>query len=258
MKNRLLVLLIALCVFLLTACSQPVQSGGAVSTDAAPKAARVADITVTPITAEYLLANTELTEEDLDGIDFDGFLEFCGASYAEQITDTLNLIPSNLRYYKEQLEEERLYGPKLDFSVIWRQAEGTLTDEDLDDIEVVICNDYDGNLSQTVVIDFTTGKVYSGYSDFYKECDDRYLTSKVTQYGRDWLIDALSSRGITSWKTSYEGSNAGTTGHAGMSVAFRLADGRCISYSSNGVHSSSRPVDMILLCRDIIAVFHAD
>ncbi|MBE6753637.1 MAG: hypothetical protein E7559_04700 [Ruminococcaceae bacterium] len=244
MKKHLVAMLIAvLAVLTLTACSKQTEQ---ISED-------IGD----PVPMEYILSNTDLTAEDFEGVDYEAFMNEMGYG-TENIDEHLRLVPRLLAFYKEDMEKERLYGPDIDYSVIYYQAEGTLKEEDLDNIEVIICNDYDGDLSRTVVIDLTTDKVYAGIGDFISRCNDSCVTAKVTQGDREWLSDTISDSGITSWKRRYKGTNACTTGYAGTSIAFRLNDGRCVSYSSSGVRFSGMPAEMSILCRDIMNRFPED
>lgn len=210
-----------------------------------------------PVPMEYILSNTDLTAEDFEGVDYEAFmneLEFGTANIDEHI----RLVPRLLNFYKEDLERERLYGPYIDYSVIYQQAEGRLKEEDFDNIEVIICNDYDGDFNRTVVIDFTTGKVYSGIGDFLERCNYSRVTAHLTDDDREWLISTLSESSITSWRRRYTGTNACTTGYAGSGIAFRLTDGRCVSYTSSGVLFSGRPAEMGLLCNEIFKRFPED
>lgn len=245
MKKQLLVILIStLALLLLTACSQP---------EPPVQPEEIGD----PVPMEYILSNTDLTEADFEGVDYEAFMNEMELGTAN-IDEHLHLVPRVLEFYKEKLERERLYGPYIDYSVIYQQAEGRLKEEDFENIEVIICNDYDGSFSRTVVIDLTSGKVYAGIGDFLERCDDSRVTAELTQDDREWLIRTLSESGITSWRTRYKGTNACTTGYAGKSVAFRLSDGRCVSYSSSGVRYSGAPGNMGVLCREIFVRFPED
>lgn len=238
---RLAAVLLAALLLLLTACSQ---------TEPQNQSEEIGD----PVPMEYILSNTDLTAEDFEGVDYEAFMNEMELGTAN-VDEHLHLIPSSLEYYKKKLERERLYGPYIDYSVIPQQAKGRLNEEDIDNIEVIICGDYDGDFNQTLVIDFTTGKVYSGMGDFLDRCDDSCVTAHLTDDDREWLISTFSESNITSWRRRYNGTNACTTGYAGTSFAFRLTDGRCVSYSSSGVRFSGRPAEMGLLCRELFERF---
>ena len=234
----LTIFIASLAVLLLTACSQPEDIGD-------------------PVPMEYVLSNSDLTAEDFEDVDYEAFMNEMGLGTAN-IDDKLNLVPSSLEYYKKKLERERLYGPYIDYIVIPQQAKGILKEEDIDNIEVIICGDYDGAFNRTLVIDFTTGKVYSGMDVPLDRCDDSFVTATLTDDDREWLISTFSESSITSWRRSYNGTNAGTTGYAGTSFAFRLTDGRCVSYSADGVRFSGAPAEMGVLCNKLFERFPED
>jgi len=245
MKKQLLVILIcALAFILLTACSQP---------EPPVQTQEIGD----PVPMEYVLSNSDLTAEDFEGVDYEAFMNEMGLGTAN-IDEKLRLVPTLLEIHKKDLEREQLYGPYIDYSVIPQQAKGRLKEEDFDNIDVIICGDYDGDFNCALVIDFTTGKVYSGMGNFLEYCDDRYVTATLTDDDREWLISTFSESSITSWRRSYNGTNACTTGYAGRSFAFRLTDGRCVCYSSSGVRFSGAPADMGILCDKLFERFPMD
>lgn len=238
----LTVLIAALAMLLLTACSQ------------AEPPAELPEEIGDPVPMAYILSTTDLAAEDFEGVDYEAFMNEMELGTAN-IDEHLNIIPSLLGFYKEKLERERLYGPYIDYSVIPQQAKGRLKEEDIDNIEVIICSDYDGDFNRRLIIDFTTGKVYSGMGLSLDSCNDSCVTATLTDDDREWLISTFSESSITSWRIRYNGTNACTTGYAGTSFAFRLADGRCVSYSSSGVIFSGRPAEMGLLCRELFERF---
>ncbi|MBE6753636.1 MAG: hypothetical protein E7559_04695 [Ruminococcaceae bacterium] len=220
MKKYLVAMLIAvLAVLTLTACSKQTEQ---ISED-------IGD----PVPMEYILSNTDLTAEDFEDVDYEAFMSEMGLSMAN-IEDKIRMVPLLLELYIIYEEEERLYGPKIDYTTIYDNARGRLKEEDLDNIEVVICDYHEGfheDRNECIVLDYSTNKVYSyNRSSFLCCCNDAYLTSKLSQSDRDWLIGVLEESEITSWKKEYIRDTDVLDGGFSLEFAFRLNDGRCVRY----------------------------
>lgn len=231
-------LISALAVLLLTACSQPEppvqpeEIGG-------------------PVPMEYVLSNTDLTEADFEGIDFDAFMNRYGLHTAN-IDENLNLIPDLVIFYREELAK----GPVVDYSVIYEGAEGTLSEADLNNLEVMLWDYHEGNLNQYMVMDFTTGNVYYSYfEDAIDSCSSDYLVTTLSEQELDGIKTLLLKNGIIEWENDYTGTNEGTTGQHSIGFAFRLTDGRCVSYSASGAINPSMPMQMEVLSQEFIDRF---
>lgn len=199
------------------------------------------------ITIEDVLAASDLTEEDFAGIDPKDFFDTYEI-FSHNYEENLNLFPDLLMFYREDMKKL----PTVDYSAVYALAYGTLAEEDLDNIEIMIFESHEDIENKYVIIDFSENKVYSSrHSEMIECCSDSYLTSTLTQADREWIREVLAESGITSWKNRYIGTSEGTTGHFGIGFDFRLTDGRCVSYSAGGVYNSGMPMEMLKLNRDM-------
>jgi len=214
--------------------------------------AKLADIRIDTtdchrITLEDVLAVSDLTEEDFAGIEPQGFFD-ANELFSHNYEEKLNLFPNLLKFYRKNME----MSPTVDYSVIYTLSYGTLAEDDLDNIEVIVFESHKGAENKYVIIDYSENKVYSSRrSEMLERCSDSYITSTLTQADRKWIREVLAESGITSWKNRYDGTSEGTTGHFSIGFDFRLTDGRCISYSANGVYNPGMPTEMLMLNRDM-------
>jgi len=203
------------------------------------------------ITIEDVLAVSDLTKEDFAGIDPKDFFDANGL-FSHNYEEKLRLIPTLLKFYRENMGKL----PTVDYSAIYSLAYGTLAEEDLYNIEVIVFEYHEDIENKYVVIDYSENKVFSSRrSEMFEQCSDSYLTSTLTQTDRKWIRKALDESGITSWKNRYIGTSEGTTGHFSIGFHFRLTDGRCVSYSANGVYNPEMPIEMLTLNRDMCERF---
>jgi len=191
------------------------------------------------ITVEDVMAISDLTEEDFAGIDPVDFFDTMGI-YSHNLEEDINLIPRLLEFYREDLDTV----PGINYELIYTMAYGRLTEEDIDNVEVVLCSYHDGSYNEYIAIDLVTGNVYSSMRDFFDNCTDSYLSCRLTPEGKQWVKDLLIHYKVASWGNRYEGTSEGTTGHFGVSFAFRLADGHCVKYGAGGVMNSGMPREM--------------
>lgn len=195
-----------------------------------------------PVSLEYLIEYSNLGAGDLEGIDHEAFLQYHGV-HTDNIGEfQRNWFSKMLDHYKFVLEEERWAETAVDYQYLFDQAEGRLSPDDLGSIDVIYYSYAEGTYYESVVIDYSTGKVY--FSD--DKIDDRDVIAHTGDGDREWLRDVLEQSGITEWQNEYDGTSEGTTGHFGMSFAFRLSDGRCVSYTADGV-LGYKPSGMFLL-----------
>ncbi|MBE6753638.1 MAG: hypothetical protein E7559_04705 [Ruminococcaceae bacterium] len=245
MKKYLIAILIAaLAVMMLVACSQP-------ESPAQPQPPEMLEQIGDPVPMEYIISNTDLTAEDFVGIDYDAFMNRYGL-HSANIDENLNLVPDLLVFYREEMAQ----APSVDYSVIYENASGTLSEADIDSVEIMLWDYHEGNLNRYMVMDFTTGNVYySYYEDVIDRCTDEYFVTALSPQELNSIRTQLLENSITQWENDYTGTSEETTGHHSVGFAFRLTDGRCINYSASGVVNPDMPVQMELLSQVFIDRF---
>jgi len=200
---------------------------------------------------EYILSNTDLTAEDFKGIDYNAFMNLYGL-HSTNIDENLNLIPDLLVFYREELAK----APTVDYSIIYENTYGTLTEADLDNLEIMLWDYHEGNLNQYMVIDFTSGDVYYSYfDDVITNCCTDYLAITLSSQELDDIRNRLLENGITQWENDYTGTDEGTTGHHYVGFAFLLTNGRCVSYRADGAINPDMPMQMEVLSQEFIDRF---
>jgi len=192
-----------------------------------------------PVTLEYIISNSELTAEDFEGVDLNDFLEKNGLN-SSNIKDKMRLVPRLLQFYKKDLTGEK---PR-DFSFIFDEADGKLSESDLDKLDIMLLEYHESDFNQYMVIEFSSGNVYMSMKDIISSCYEENKVAVLTQEDRDWLKDILLQNEVASWKNEYEGTNEDTTGHHSVGFAFRLTDGRCVRYVADGVINPNKPRQM--------------
>ena|GEM_PF-1491631 len=236
-------LFIAIILATLTACGNGNSSSGENTMAGTSSVTQEAVTDSQPVTLEYILSHTDLSAEDFSGIDINAFMNRYGLD-SGNIDENLNLIPDLIKFYRDELAAE----PTIDYSVIYQNSEGTLSEQDLDKLDALAWDYHEGNFNQYMVIDFSSGKVYSSWDEeVIVACNDSLKVADLTQEDRDWLKDILLQNEVASWKNEYEGTNEDTTGHHSVGFAFRLTDGRCVSYVAYGVINPNMPMQMEVL-----------
>lgn len=193
-----------------------------------------------PLTKQYLLDHSTLTEEDFNGIDFDAFVK----EYELTIVSLEKYdITALLRMYKIEAGGTQSY----DYTDIFDKADGRLTDKDLIDIDVIIWEYHDGNFNSCMVIDREKREIYYSTTSSLNEIEDNMKTAEWHDGDERFIQTALRNSQITSWQTTYIGSDEGTTGNFSWAIGFRLLNGTCKYYSGSGVKESGTPDTMISL-----------
>ncbi len=186
------------------------------------------------LTKEYVIANSELTEADFEGVDFDAFV-----AYFELTPERLEEYDPAmlLGLYKQAMAQE----PTVDYSALYAEAEGTLSREELEHVVLLVWELHKGNENRCMVIDRETGAVYYGQGCFLDAVGESMRIADFTEEDAAFLTRALEESGITGWENEYKGSSEGTTGLYEWAVGIRLEDGRCVRYSGSGVRDSGSP-----------------
>ena len=198
------------------------------------------------LTMEYLLANTDYTEADFAGVDFDAFVAW--AELTEESATQFDLLDL-LRMYRKELAD--VY---TDYTGLYQGAEGKLREEDLDQLAVVLWELHSGNDNAYMVLDLEKNAVYFSADEIISACRDSDKVAELA--GReDVLKAALRDNDIFSWENSYVGTDEGTTESWSWSVAVKLADGRNMVYSGRGISGSGTPAGVTNLFKTLKNAF---
>lgn len=202
------------------------------------------------LTKEYALEHAALEESDLEGIDFEAFVDYYELTTADLEQYDLKAL---LKMYRDELA----LGERTDFTEIYEKAEGTLTETDLDQISQLIWELHDSNYNSCMVLDLDNRAVYYGEGFFLDDCGDEHRVGELSDEDVAFIRQALLDSGICTWNSEYTGTSEGTTGHFAWAIGARLADGRCVSYSGSGVLNSGTPVEMNALLNALVERFGA-
>ena len=196
------------------------------------------------ITKEYLIAHSDLTDSDFEGIDFEDFVRFY--ELTEEDLEKYD-VSALLRMYEDHLSEE----PVKDYTPVFDSASGVLTDGDLDNISVIIWEYHEGTYNSCMVVDFESGSAYYGTECSLDRIGESDKTAITEDDDRAYLAEALRKSGVTEWQNEYIGTSEGTTGHFAWAIGVKLSDGRCVHYHGNGVLDSGTPETMKPLLNEI-------
>ena len=192
------------------------------------------------LTKEYLIEHSSITEEDLEDVDFDAFVqkyELTPAMLEEYD------VAAFLRMYKKRAA----IPPALDYSYIYANADGHISAHEYESIKVLIWEYHEGARNYGMVVDKGNGSVFYDVGlSLSKVRDDERIGDWKEEDGA-FLKNALEESGIASWKNEYIGTSENTTGHFAWGIAFELEDGRCFSYTGRGVLGSGTPESIVPL-----------
>ena len=201
-----------------------------------------------PLTMEYVLAHSELTEADFDGVNFADFV----AAYELTEADLENYnIASLLAMYREEQSLE----PTEDYTVLYREENAKLSAEDLDHVVTMIWELHDGNRNLGMVVDGEKKAVYYGEGDVLSRCAESLRVADLTAEDLTFVCDTLKNAGAADWQNEYNGTSEGTTGHFAWAIGVRLDDGRTAYWSGSGVLGENAPTGLRDLLRQFTARF---
>ena len=196
-----------------------------------------------PLTPEYFLEVTGLTEADLDGIDFNAFVsEF--ALTADNVQSMCESYDMQALLDLFRWSQENGY---VHYDDIYLSPEGKLTADDLQHIQVLTWEYHEGSNNAYMVIDVERSAVYYSMSDIISRCSENEKVSGLRPEDLLFVETCLQDSGILKWKNEYTGTGETTTGHFSWSVGFKLTDGRCIVYHGSGVQNSETPQELKVL-----------
>lgn len=200
------------------------------------------------ITKEYIINHSDLEESDFEGIDFEDFIS------------KYNLTAERLEEYDPAMvlamyKEEMLREPVTDYTTIYSSAEGTITEEDFQQIETLIWEYHEGNYTDCMVIDFKISEVFYDQGFFLDACGARQHYSYVGETDHSYLERLLMQNDVAAWKKEYIGTNEGTSGDYYWKLGIKMNDGRCFFYTGKGVLDSGAPITLRPLMKELINHF---
>ncbi len=192
------------------------------------------------ITKEYLIAEYNLTEDEIEDVDLDVFIEELQLTkenvqgidmhiflqkYKEDLNQKVN---ENAVYYQYITENERI--------------NEKLTEEELQTIKRVALCRSSGTDLLSIIIDYEKAIIYYG-KQVYLLNDGAVPTNEVIL--SEEKIENLNSMWkeceVLSWEKEYIGTSEGTTGSYGWSLYFELEDGKIKMYHGSGVLGDNTP-----------------
>lgn len=200
------------------------------------------------LTMEYIISHSELTAADFENVDFDAFV----AMY--QLTE------ENIHeYYLPDLiylyHWETSRGDAVDYTGIYTTANGQLTEENIDQIDVLILEYHEGTDNLYLIIDFASGTAYQSRNEIISSCGQQDKVADLLEDDRTFVLDALRNCGITGWENEYIGTNEGTTGSFSWSIGIKMRDGHCVKYHGYGVLDSGTPIAFFSLQESLLEHF---
>jgi hypothetical protein len=187
-----------------------------------------------PLTMEYVLAHSDLTEADFAGVDFADFVAAYELTEADLEEYDLSALLSMYR------EEQSLENTE-DYTVLYQEKNAELGEADLEHVVTLIWELHDGTRNTGMVIDGDKNAVYYGEGEVLSACGESLRAADLTAEDLGFVRAALRDAGAAEWQTEYKGTSEGTTGHFAWALAVRLDDGRTAHWSGSGVLGSSAP-----------------
>ena len=197
------------------------------------------------LTLDYLLEHTKLTAEDFESIDFETFVKDYGLNIQNYREYSL---PDLIKMFREREEY-------VQYSDIYADPDGKLTETDFKNIRVLLWELHEGNANAYMVIDYGKAAVYYSMSNILDRCGEEDKIADLSQEDILFIEKTLEDSGIVLWKNRYEGINETVSGYFAWSVGCKLADGRCIAYSGNGVVDSGTPAELQMMLKAMQAHF---
>lgn len=197
------------------------------------------------LTREYIMQHCQLTEEDFEGIDTEGFVSF------------FNLTPDTLDKYDipELLARYRIYQGMLngtDYTELYRQASGKLQDEDIAHISAVIWEIHDGIDNNWMAADFEKMSLYGGIGNNLNRCGNSDLLKELNEDDLRFIRETVSAAGITGWESAYnEVQEVFYDANFDWAIGFKLDSGACIKYEGSGRPESTAPEGMTKFCQTL-------
>lgn len=192
------------------------------------------------ISKEFLMEQCRITEEELEGIDADAFIEKYGLT---ESTIKKVKIPVILEDYRQEMQEENLEDEvSYHYLTETESEEGTLTEEEIPQIQVIAFYMNEGTYQETLIFDRKSKLAYFG--KVIDLLENHAKPTKQKELSRDELLQLekiLKDSGIQNWKRRYEGSSEGTTGWFHWRLFLEMEDGRVFDYSGSGAAGDSTP-----------------
>lgn len=189
------------------------------------------------ITKEYLLEHFDISEEDLEGVDIESFL----STYEIDIDKIEEYdIPELLKFF---IEEDAAQGMMSYEYMLDEPADGTLTQDNVNDIVRLVWQINEGDGVEALAFDFKNEKIYEGYR--IEEFDNSYLVGIPDDAIKESVIQLINEYDLYSWKDYYKGgSTEGTTASYNWQMAIEFSDGTIYRTGGDGLGDKARPDNM--------------
>lgn len=193
------------------------------------------------VTKEYMMEKCGLTDQDFEGIDFPDFIQTFRITKEKLEEYDGSFL---LAMYREALKKKEA----TDYTAIYSQAAGKLTDELIPRITVVVWEIHSGNRNTCMAVDFTRNGVYGGERYCLPECFEKDRLADLSEEDKAFVRQQVIDQEITGWENEYMGTNEGTTGLFAWKIGISVDTGESFVYEGSGVLNSGTPAGMNRFC----------
>ncbi len=199
------------------------------------------------IDKEYLLAHTNATEEDLEGIDIQDFVEYWGLNGDNISIRNIHVLADD---YKKAKKRETF---QIDYSYVL-QATDDPRSFDPDDVQIVAYMYNTGDAVEGAVFDLRNQILFAGNDmEMFSHCEGSLL-GEMDETQRQSILQSVKDANVGAWKPEYSGTNGNTTGSLKWIMAFELSDGSRFSFTGNGIMGDNMPAELMPLLGNLRAI----
>ena len=181
------------------------------------------------VTKEYLLENGYITEEDIDGIDVNAFIEYYDLTKSD-------LKDYNIKKFIEMYKEIQSAPPQISYQYMFNAPKAGLNKDDVGEIQRLAWYLNEGTSVESMVVDFESGTLYYGEGDIIDHCEYVDVTKvSLKAEDRTGLVAIIRSTDILTWDANQPDEDFGdSTQNANWSLALEMEDGRIANYGMIG------------------------
>lgn len=201
------------------------------------------------VTEKYLIEHCELTEADMEGVNLSEFIaEF-------ELTED-NIDDFNIVFILQSYKEEDVGGLDYEYLKNADKIQGGFREELLYELKTFVYQMNEGTYHESIILDFKGDKGYYGQVvDLLS--GNAVPTSEISLTAdRKTAFEALLKEAeLTQWKSRYEGTSEGTTGHFWWTIYLECENGEVYAYSGSGVLGESVPKNYHMLTEGLKKLF---
>ena len=181
------------------------------------------------VTKEYLLENGYITEEDIDGIDVNAFIEYYDLTKSD-------LKDYNIKKFIEMYKDIQSAPPQISYQYMFNAPKAGLNKDYVGEIQRLAWYLNEGTSVESMVVDFESGTLYYGEGDIIDHCEYVDVTKvSLKAEDRTGLVAIIRSTDILTWDANQPDEDFGdSTQNANWSLAFEMEDGRIANYGMIG------------------------